>query len=318
LVNPGIWKHIATGGFDAVVAYIGYSYLTSWLVFLAAKVNSVPLLLTVDAITAEPRDHSRWKLLLKRAVLPRIFRLMDVVVASSSATVEFLQYMGVPSERIVLTRPTVDNEYWIRKAGQVDRRAVRASWGIEDAQSVVLFCAKLQPWKRPGDLLRAFARASVPGSYLIYAGEGPLRSELEREAEELGIPGRVRFLGFTNQSQLPAVYGASDLLVLPSEHEPFGLVVNEAMLCGCVPAVSDRVGAGYDLISPGKNGFRFACGDVEELAALMRTVLTDPERLAAVRQGARERMEAWSPQENIQLLFHAVERVAHLSPGQST
>ena len=67
---------------------------------------------------------------------------------------------------------------------------------------------------------------------------------LQREAEELKVADRVRLLGFVNQSELPSVYRSSDVLVLPSEYEPFGVVVNEALLCGCVAAVSDRVGAG--------------------------------------------------------------------------
>ena len=64
----------------------------------------------------------------------------------------------------------------------------------------------------------------------------------------MGVADRVRFLGFVNQSGLPAVYAASDVLVLPSSYEPFGVVVNEAMLCGCAAIASDRVGARFDLV----------------------------------------------------------------------
>jgi len=110
--------------------------------------------------------------------------------------------------------------------------------------------AKLQPWKRPLDLLRAFVKANLPGAYLVFAGEGPLRAQLEAEAASLGVASRVRLLGFVNQSQLPAVYTASDLLVLPTEYEPFGVVVNEAMCCGCVPVASDGCGSACDLVAP--------------------------------------------------------------------
>ena len=74
---------------------------------------------------------------------------------------------------------------------------------------------------------------------------------------ELGLEDRVRFLGFLNQSQLPSAYCAADLFVLPSLFEPFGLVVNEAMLCGLPVAVSDRVGARFDLVRPDENGYVF-------------------------------------------------------------
>jgi glycosyltransferase involved in cell wall biosynthesis len=72
--------------------------------------------------------------------------------------------------------------------------------------------------------------------------DGPLRAELESEASTLGIDSRVRFVGFVKQSRLPALYTAADVMVLPSEYEPFGVVVNEAMCCGCPVISSDSVG----------------------------------------------------------------------------
>jgi glycosyltransferase involved in cell wall biosynthesis len=173
---------------------------------------------------------------------------------------------------------------------------------------VVLFCAKLQPWKRPLDVLHAFAQANVPQSHLVYAGEGPMRRELEFQAVSAGVAERVRFLRFVNQSQLPAVYGASDLLVLPSEYEAFGVVVNEAMLCGCAVTVSDRVGAGYDLISPGQSGLIFPCGAGHVLAGILGELLRDPRRVRRMGEAARKRMETWSPTQNIQGLVQAVSQ----------
>ena len=171
-----------------------------------------------------------------------------------------MKSLGVPKEKILLLRNVVDNEWWKRRASQVNRDDVRAAWAIPKSASVALFCAKLQPWKAPLDVLEAFAAANVPNSYLVFAGDGPLRAELEKRAIQLGLSDRMRILGFVNQSQLPAVYRAADLLVLPSLYEPFGLVVNEAMLCGCPAAVSDRVGAKYDLVKEGETGYVFPVG----------------------------------------------------------
>src|SRR5260221_9425889 len=100
-----------------------------------------------------------------------------------------------------------------------------------------------------------------------------------------------------NQSEPPSVYCSSDLLVLPSLYEPFGLVVNEAMLCGCPVAVSDRVGAKYDLVRSGENGYVFPVGNVDALAAIFRDVLADPEKRKRMGEAARQRMETWSPRE---------------------
>jgi glycosyltransferase involved in cell wall biosynthesis len=209
----------------------------------------------------------------------------------------------------------VDNDWWIAQSARVDRETVRASWGASAQTSVVLFCAKLQPWKRPLDLLKAFAEARVPNSLLVFAGEGSLRELLQLEAVRLGCAEKVRFLGFMNQSQLPACYAGADLLVLPSEYEPFRLVVNEAMLCGCMAAASDRVGAARDLIAPVDASFIYPCGDVAALAALLHRALADPQHLASLRASAAERMKTWSPREYIAATVEAVERaVSRIRP----
>jgi glycosyltransferase involved in cell wall biosynthesis len=233
--------------------------------------------------------------------------MADVILVPSSGGVALMRALGLPPERVVLTPYVVHNEWWIEQASRVDRAAVRARWGIPQNAPVALFCAKLQPWKRPQDLLRAFAKARVPGAYLVYAGEGPLRPALESEAKSLGMASQVRFFGFVNQSGLPAVYRSADLIVLPSEYEPFGVVINEAMLSGCAAIVSDRVGAGLDLVREGETGFVFPCGNVEALAALLRQSLGDPGRLQRLGEAARRRMDTWTPEQNIAGFVQAVE-----------
>ena len=308
LLNPGLWKLVRAGEFDAVVIFTGYLYATFWIGAAAAKRNRKALLFASDAHELRSRGQQAWKARFKKWFWPRLFRLADIVIVPSSRSVQLMCSLGIPPERVVLTPYVVHNNWWLERAGEVDRAAVRRHWSVPECAPAVLFCAKLQPWKRPQDLLRAFARANVPDAYLVYAGEGPMRPELQAEAATLGVADRVRFLGFANQSQLPAVYRASDLLVLPSEYEPFGVVVNEAMLCGCAVAVSDRVGAGYDLVRPGETGFIFPCGDTDALAQIFREALPAPERLQQIGAAARRRLESWSPRENIEAMVQAIER----------
>ncbi len=137
---------------------------------------------------------------------------------------------------------------------------------------------------------------------------------LEARAKELGVADRVRFLGFLNQSALPAAYVGSDLLVLPSDYDAFGLVVNEAMLCGRPAIVSDVVGAKFDLIREGETGFVFPARDVDALASILREVLPDAARLRQMGAAARRRMETWSPREYVEDLVAAVD-TAHRNAG---
>jgi glycosyltransferase involved in cell wall biosynthesis len=316
LINPGLWRLVRTGAFDALVAYTGYKNASFWIAVAAAKASGTPLLFGTDAHELRPRDQRIVKTYLKRVLWPWLFCLADVVIVPSSRSVILLRSLGIASERVVLTPIIVDNDWWSKRAEMVDGMAPRRRWGISELAKVVLFCGKLQPWKRPQDVLGAFARARVPGSYLVYAGEGPLRPELEREAEAFGLRQHVRFVGFVNQSSLPEVYKAADLLVVPSEYEPFGVVVNEAMLCGCPVVVSDRVGAGYELVSSGQNGFVFPCGDVTALAGILREVLPRPDRLWELGGAARKRVKTWSVTESTEALVEAVARAVELRRGR--
>jgi glycosyltransferase involved in cell wall biosynthesis len=307
LFNPGFWKLIRDGKFDAVFVS-GYSYASAWVAILAAKWYRVPILFTTEAHSLRSwAIQSKWKLHFKRFVVPRILSLCEILLAVSSGAADQSRALGFPGDRIVLSPYAVDNDWWIRQAALVDRDSVRRSWQVPASARVVLFCAKLQPWKAPLDALEAFVRANVPESNIVFAGEGPLRSSIEQRARELGVSTRVRFLGFVNQSQLPSVYCGADLLVLPSLYEPFGLVVNEAMLCGRPVAVSDRVGAKYDLVREKETGYVFPAGDVNALAAILREFFADHGERERMGRDARQRMATWSPREYVEGLVRAVE-----------
>jgi glycosyltransferase involved in cell wall biosynthesis len=310
LWNPGLWKLIGDGRFDAVLL-TGYFYASAWIAIAAAKRYGTSILFVTDSHSlASWRAQSAGKLRFKKWLVRRIFSLAEAILVSSSGGVEYLKSLGFSSDRIFLTPSAVDNDWWTQQAAKADCNAARSAWNIPADGTVALFCAKLQRWKGPADLLAAFALANVSRSYLVFAGDGPERSELERRAKALGIADRVRFLGFLNQSLLPSAYCAADLFVLPSLFEPFGLVVNEAMLCGLPVVVSDRVGARFDLVRSDENGYVFPAGDVEALAAILRQILPDSEKRARMGAAARHRMETWSPREYADSVVRAVNLVA--------
>lgn len=316
LCNPGLWDLIRPGKFDAVISFVGYVRCSFWIALAAAKVSGTPFLFGTDASSILPRGDQaqnaglglKLKLALKRIVWRTVFGLADQVLTASTPGKEMLESLGIAADRISMTLITVNNDWWTAQSAGIDRFAVRHSAGLGSGDFVILFCGKLQPWKRPADVLRAFAAAGIPEGRLIFAGEGPLRASLEHQSGALGLGERVRFPGFVNQTQLPAVYKSADLMVISSDYEPFGLVVNEAMLCDCPVLASDRVGAVRDLIDPGRTGFVYPCGDVEALAKLMRELAERRNFLAGISLGARERMKTWSYREVIAAMIDAVNR----------
>lgn len=296
LLNPQLWSLVAE--FDVVIVYTGYVYASFWLTALSAKWHRKGFIFSTDTSRFDSRRGRNWKRSLKQWLLPRIYQLGDMILVSTHFGKTVLAELGMPRDRVQVTPFVADNDWWLQQSQQVDRAAVRQTWSIPLAAPVVVFCAKLQPWKRPQDVLQAFAMAAVPESYLLYVGDGVLRSQLETQTQTLELGDRVRFLGFLNQSQLPAVYTAADVLCLSSEYEPFGVVVNEAMLCECAVVVSDRVGA-RELVQPGENGDIYPFSNVEVLAATFRRLLTQPKTLKRMGQKARQRLETWSPRENL-------------------
>src|SRR5215472_3307253 len=186
LFNPGLWNLIRGGKFDAVLCFTGYLRASFWIALLAAKLSKTAFLFGADTTTLVPRDGRSWKIIFKKTLWPHLFRLADQVIVPSSGSFALMLSLGIANERISLTPFVVDNDWWTEQAARSDRRANREALAVSERDVVVLFSAKLQSWKRPLDLLRAFAAAAVPNSVLVFIGEGPLRAEIESEAAMLG------------------------------------------------------------------------------------------------------------------------------------
>jgi glycosyltransferase involved in cell wall biosynthesis len=307
LVNPGLWTLIRSQYFDAVVIYTGYMCTSFWIACFAAKSRGIPVLISSDSSTLRQREGKRWKAMLKPLALARVYRYVDVLMAPSQPVKDLAMQLGKPEKEIVKIRSDVDKDAWRARLKNFDRDAVRSSWDVPTDAMVVLYCAKLQPWKRPLDLLRAFAKASVSGSYLVFAGEGPERPELEREVVSLGITDQVRILGFVNDSQLPGAYKAADLFVLPSEYDPCPLVIPEAMFSGLPVLLSDAVIGRLEMIHPGKSGYPYPCGNADALADLLRKVLGDPGLLGYMKESVAHQMERWTAKDLLDSWVGAVE-----------
>jgi glycosyltransferase involved in cell wall biosynthesis len=157
----------------------------------------------------------------------------------------------------------------------------------------LLYSGRLAPLKRVDLALEAFAAiaAARPDWGLLIAGDGPLRQGLAGGVPE-GLRGRVRWLGFLEVEQVRLAYHAAQALVLPSDKEPWALVVNEAMAAGLPIVSSDMVGASADLIQNGGNGRLFSAGSVRELTGALLEV-TEATAYAKYRAAVAPALERW-------------------------
>jgi glycosyltransferase involved in cell wall biosynthesis len=147
----------------------------------------------------------------------------------------------------------------------------------------ILGIGRLVPQKGFDLLLRAFARADVESHDLILAGDGPENERLQKLAGELGIEKRVVFFGRADRPTAASLFKGCDFFVLPSRHEPFGIVNLEAMAAGKT-VVAARVGGVPEIVTHGKDGLLVAPDDAEALAHALSTLAGDESlknRLAA-------------------------------------
>jgi glycosyltransferase involved in cell wall biosynthesis len=235
-------------------------------------------------------------------VLRILFRSVSQFLAIGTANRNFYRHHGVADTRIHLAPYAVDNAFFQKRCQEAapHRERLRAELDIEPGRPVVLFCAKLIGVKDPGTLIRAIGKMEgVPAKpLLLMVGDGVLRPDLEKLAGEVA-PGMVKFLGFRNQTELPAFYDLCDVFVLPSVFEPWGLVVNEVMNAARPVIVSDKIGSGHDLVKPGFNGDVFRSGDVQDLCDKLRPWLDCASRRAIAGVESLRLINQWGFDENL-------------------
>ena len=159
----------------------------------------------------------------------------------------------------------------------------------ESDEKILVHLSNFRPVKRVLDAVRVAAkvRQEIPCK-LLMIGDGPDRGPAEHLARELGIAKDALFLG--KQSRIPELLAISDVMLLPSEMESFGLAALEAMACG-VPAVATRTGGTPELITDGVDGLLAPIGDVDAMAAHAVGLLADPARYAQFSAAARHTAE---------------------------
>jgi glycosyltransferase involved in cell wall biosynthesis len=269
--TPEIAERLRSGAFDACI--VSGWYLKSYVQAIRACWKySIPALVRGDSHLKTPR--SRVKAVVKYLPYRWFLNRIDAHLYVGAANRRYLESYGVPADRLFFAPHFVDNAYFAAGAAQArqtgERERIRGELGAADGTTLFLFVGKFADGKRPGDFVDALAtlasegRGDVRGAMV---GAGPELPAIEALARTRHAP--IAFCGFRNQSELPRYYAAADVVVLPSMHETWGLVVNEAMACGVPVIVSDGAGCAEDLIDEGKTGFTFPAACISKLAERM-------------------------------------------------
>lgn len=291
--TPEIARRIRAKHFDAFIVH-GWYVKSYWQAIIACWQSGTPLLVRGDSHLATPR--SRLKRQVKDGVYRAFLSRFDGYLAVGQMTREYYLHYGADPRKIFFAPHAVDNDFFARRADSLRpmRAALRAQWGLPDDALVFAAVGKLIPRKRPWDILRAIEAAApdTPRLWGLMVGDGPQRAELEAAARAHPLP--IAFTGFLNQTELPQAYAASDCLLLASDDDTWGLVINEGMASGLPALVSNLVGCAPDLVLPEQTGQQFPCGSVPALAGLLTRLGHAPDTLAAWGQQARQHIAHYS------------------------
>jgi glycosyltransferase involved in cell wall biosynthesis len=300
LDNPEIVTRLSTWRPDAIVQF-GYTYATHMRVMFSRTLAKVPLILRGDSHDLARPSGVQTR--LARAARALLFKRFNAFLAVGAANANYYRRSGVDASRIFFAPHAVDNARF--RAATHDAGVDAATWkrelGIAPERLVILFAGKFENKKRPIDLLRSFFslisgwndRDPLPA--LLLAGSGNLETELRQLAGDQ-IGRTVFFAPFQNQTRMPVVYAAGDVLVLPSfgVGETWGLAVNEAMNLARPVIVSSHVGCARDLVTDGETGWVFEAGSTEALTRVLVDACSDRSRIIRMGQAARDRVDQYS------------------------
>ena len=207
-----------------------------------------------------------------------------IITATTEERTQLIRSCGVSANRIQVIPCGVDLKLFVAQ----NKYQARKKLGLKQQQPTVLFVGRLDSFKGPDLFLRAVALMEEPVQAVIVGGQLQGDSDvqaLQKLADDLNIQQHVHFLGARPQQELPLLYSAADVTVVPSYHESFGLVAVESLACG-TPVVATRVGGLMTIVRNNETGYLVPrCPGF--FAERLDTLVSDPALLAAMQVAAR-------------------------------
>jgi glycosyltransferase involved in cell wall biosynthesis len=288
-LNRGVLRAIAADPFDLVVAG-GYMSVTGQLLMRWLHRHRVPWIFFGELPGMKRRRGLA--AMLRWAAQRPVVRWSHGIAAIGSRAVESYRQMTAG-------RCPVSNIPYCCDMKPFLATAIKESGCGERVR--FLYCGQLIHRKGVDLLIDAFCQAAgeFPSIELVLVGTGPLQATLEARIPP-AFRARVRFAGFRPVAELPRFFADADVFVLPSRHDGWGVVVNQAIAAGLAVICTDAVGAA-DLVVEDRNGYVIAAGESEAIRRAICAFAADPARCGQFGQQSRRYAETWTPR-------HAVDR----------
>jgi glycogen(starch) synthase len=291
LLGEGLKLSGRAGSFDAVCFQGWETCLLGLALREQLRAPSVCLMqrTTIGASAPPLGDEARYRAEMEAWA----FQQADLVICPShTVAAELVGRCGASREKVTVVPPASDPA--LIDPGDTNLDDFRALFARSE-DLAVLFAGRLTADNEPGALLHALPQVvgEAPMARAIFAGDGPLASELMEGAERLGVAEHCLFIGGVGQCVLSALYRTCDVLVSPGSYAPSGIGAVEAMSAG-LPVVASETGALVDLVHDGRSGLLIPPGDPDGLAGALHWLDAHRGRLRAMGKRALAASQGWT------------------------
>jgi len=310
--NPDIISRIGNFNPDAILIY-GWAYI-SHLKVMRYFHRKVPVWFRGDSHLLDPKPL--WKKLARKGFLKWVYSHIDKAFCVGNANKAYYDDFGLKEDQLLFTPHAIDNDRFSEDRNE-EVNLLRKSFGIKDDETLILFAGKFERKKNPELLLQAFLDLNLQHTHLLFVGNGDLEESLKLKAKKILRRAQddnyeiVHFMDFQNQSDMPVVYQACDLFVLPSQGpgETWGLAVNEAMASGKAVMVSDKVGCATDLIDPKKNGDIFQSANHSDFISKLSALAGNKIQLKQMGLQSKLKIKDWNFEQQINQIIRELHAI---------
>jgi glycosyltransferase involved in cell wall biosynthesis len=258
------------------VYFHGYNNPSFLKAILACRKAGIAVFLRGENEDLLPRPlwRSALRKLLLSALLPRI----DGFLYIGEYNKKFFLDRGISEEKLFFVPYSVDNNYFKAGISQLDydsiRKKIIRKYSLPEETRIFIYTHKLRDTMKPLDAVLGFRDAACHNATLFMCGDGDLRAQAESLAADCAA-GKIIFTGYLSQADLKEHMLASDVMINPAI-EPWGCSVSEGLACGLAMISSDMVAGWPDMVIPGKNGYVYPCGDMQDISTLIRKFCSMP------------------------------------------
>jgi len=278
-----------------VVIIVGYSYLACWAAFVWAKKNKRKVIAVIES---HYLDRPRFR--IKESIKKLFVSNCDAALVDGTRHRDYVVSLGLKPEKIFIKKGSgpIDVSFYQKEISRFKSNKIEICNRLDIPCKNFLYIGRFSTEKNIILLLRAYKRLKDEGAVdwgLLLVGNGPQRKEIDDFISRNNIKG-ILLPGFKQKEEIPLFYAISNIFILPSISEPWGLVAGEAMACGLPVFISNRCGCYPDIVHDGINGFSFDPFKEEELLGLMKDVIQEKYNLEAMGRASLGIIKDYTPE----------------------